>query len=172
MNNKQRKKLKILKYTNEDNIKKIQWKNNILLQECLNNLETYQIISDDAIIRQIVKIASGIEIKRRFHSDIPMIEKNHDYYIVWDNERVPIIKCKGNDIIENWDDVLAVAFDTCFVDCRTEQVFFSDSEIPFYCKVAHIEKLKFTQKPENSEPSFFFIYRQKENPSESIRLCV
>ena len=95
MNNKQRKKLKILKYTNEDNIKRIQWKNNILLQECLNNLETYQIISDDAIIRQIVKIASGIEIKRRFHSDIPMIEKNHDYYIVWDNERVPIIKCKG-----------------------------------------------------------------------------
>ncbi len=75
MNNKQRKKLKILKYTNEDNIKRIQWKNNILLQECLNNLETYQIISDDAIIRQIVKIASGIEIKRRFHSDIPMIEK-------------------------------------------------------------------------------------------------
>lgn len=49
--------------------------------------------------------------------------KNHDYYIVWDNERVPIIKCKGNDIIENWDDVLAVAFDTCFVDCRTEQGF-------------------------------------------------
>lgn len=123
MNNIQRKKLKILKYTNEDNIKKIQWKNNILLQECLNNLETYQIISDDAIIRQIVKIASGIEIKRRFHSDIPMIEKNHDYYIVWDNERVPIIKCKGNDIIENWDDVLAVAFDTCFVDCESEQGF-------------------------------------------------
>ncbi len=123
MNNKQRKKLKILKYTNEDNIKRIQWKNNILLQECLNNLETYQIISDDAIIRQIVKIASGIEINRRFHSDIPMIEKNHDYYIVWDNERVPIIKCKGNDIIENWDDVLAVAFDTCFVDCESEQGF-------------------------------------------------
>ncbi len=62
-------------------------------------------------------------LKRRFHSDIPMIEKNHDYYIVWDNERVPIIKCKGNDIIENWDDVLAVAFDTCFVDCESEQGF-------------------------------------------------
>ena len=169
MNNEQRKKLKILKYANEENIKKIQWKNNILLQECLNNLETYQIISDDAIIRQIVKIASGIEIKRRFHSDIPMIEKNHDYYIVWDNERVPIIKCKGNDIIENWDDVLAVAFDTCFVDCRTEQVFLSESEIPFYCKVAHKEKLEFTQKPENSEPGFFFLYRQKENPSPSKR---
>ncbi len=34
-----------------------------------------------------------------------------------------IIKCKGNDIIENWDDVLAVAFDTCFVDCESEQGF-------------------------------------------------
>ncbi len=33
------------------------------------------------------------------------------------------IKCMGNDIIEKWDDVLAVAFDTCFVDCGTEQVF-------------------------------------------------
>ena len=102
-------------------------------------------------------------------SDIPMIEKNHDYYIIWDNEQVPIIKCKANDIIENWDDVLAVAFDTCFVDCRTEQVFLSESEIPFYCKVVHKEKLEFTQKPENSEPGFFFLYRQKENPSPSKR---
>ena len=172
MNEEQRKKLIILKSVNKEYIKKLQWKSNVLLQECLNNLETYQIISDETIIKHIVKIAGDTEIKRMSHSDIPMIEKNHDYYIIWDNERVPIIKCKGNDIIENWDDVLAVAFDTCFVDCRTEQVFLSESEIPFYCKVAHIEKLKFTQKPENSEPSFFFIYRQKENPSESIRLCV
>ena len=50
MNNEQRKKLKILKYANEENIKKIQWKNNILLQECLNNLETYQIIFNPFIV--------------------------------------------------------------------------------------------------------------------------
>ncbi len=43
--------------------------------------------------------------------------------------------------------------------------FLSESEIPFYCKVAHKEKLEFTQKPENSEPGFFFICSQKENPS-------
>ena len=114
----------ILKSVNKEYIKKLQWKSNVPLQECLNNLETYQIISDETIIKHIVKIAGNIEIKRMSHLDIPMIEKNHDYYIIWDNERVPIIKCKGNDIIENWDDVLAVAFDTCFVDCRTEQGFF------------------------------------------------
>ena len=95
MNNKQRKKLKILKYTNEDNIKKIQWKNNILLQECLNNLETYQIISDDAIIRQIVKIASGIEIKRSFHSDIPMIEKIMTIISFGTMNKFPLSNVKG-----------------------------------------------------------------------------
>ena len=124
MNEEQRKKLISLKSVNKEYIKKSQWKSNVLLQECLNNLETYQIISDETIIKHIAKIANDTEIKRMSHSDIPMIKKNHDYYIIWDNEQVPIIKCKGNDIIENWDDVLAVAFDTCFVDCRTEQVFF------------------------------------------------
>lgn len=123
MNEEQRKKLIILKSANKEYIEKLQWKSNVLLQECLNNLKTYQIISDEAMVKHIVKIADSIEIKRMSHSDIPMIEKNHDYYIVWDNEQVPIIKCKGNDILENWDDVLGVAFDTCFVDCGTEQGF-------------------------------------------------
>ena len=123
MNEEQRKKLIILKSVNKEYIKKLQWKSNVLLQEWLNNLEAYQIISDETIIKHIVKIAGDAEIKKMYHSDIPIIEKNHDYYIIWDNERVPIIKCKGNDIIENWDDVLAVAFDTCFVDCESEQGF-------------------------------------------------
>ena len=98
-------------------------------------MEAYQIISDETIIKHIVKIAGDAEIKRMSHSDIPIIEKNHDYYIIWDNERVPIIKCKGNDIIENWDDVLAVAFDTCFVDCRTEQVFYQRVKFHFTVKL-------------------------------------
>lgn len=91
MNEEQRKKLIILKSVNKEDIKKSQWKSNVLLQECLNNLETYQIISDETIIKHIVKIAGDTEIKRMSHSDIPMIEKNHDYYIIWDNEQVPII---------------------------------------------------------------------------------
>lgn len=57
------------------------------------------------------------------YSDRTMIEKSHDYYIVWDNAEVPIIKCKGECIFENWNDVIAVAFDTCFIDCETEKGF-------------------------------------------------
>jgi hypothetical protein len=45
MNEEQRKKLIILKSVNKEYIKKSQWKSNVLLQECLNNLETYQIIT-------------------------------------------------------------------------------------------------------------------------------
>ncbi len=75
MNVEQRKKLISLKSVNKEYIKKLQWKSNVLLQECLNNLETYQIISDETKIKHIVKIASNIEIKRMSHLDIPMIEK-------------------------------------------------------------------------------------------------
>lgn len=75
MNEEQRKKLISLKSVNKEYIKKLQWKSNVPLQECLNNLETYQIISDETKIKHIVKIASNIEIKRMSHLDIPMIEK-------------------------------------------------------------------------------------------------
>lgn len=75
MNEEQRKKLIILKSVNKYYIKKLQWKSNVLLQECLNNLETYQIISDETIIKHIVKITDNTEIKRMSHLDIPMIEK-------------------------------------------------------------------------------------------------
>ncbi len=75
MNEEQRKKLIILKSVNKEYIKKSQWKSNVLLQECLNNLETYQIISDETIIKHIAKIANDTEIKRMSHSDIPMIKK-------------------------------------------------------------------------------------------------
>ena len=42
------------------------------------------------------------------------------------------------------------------------KVFLSESEIPFYCKVVHKEKLEFTQKPENKEPGFFSCTDKKK----------
>lgn len=53
MNEEQREKLAILKASNKEYVKKMQWENNILLQECLNALETYQTISDQTMIKNI-----------------------------------------------------------------------------------------------------------------------
>lgn len=85
-----------------------------------------------------------------------MIEKNHDYYIIWDNEQVPIIKCKGNDIIENWDDVLAVAFDTCFVDCRTEKGFLSCPDQFVITSISTLSAFSFNFSSAMHSPANFY----------------
>ena len=114
MNDEQRKKLKALKSQNKEYIKKLQWEKNALLQECLKAIKNYSIINDEITINQLLEIANDTKIVH--HSDRPTLEKNHSYYVVWDDEQVPIIKCNGNDILNNWDDVIAVALYTCFVD--------------------------------------------------------
>lgn len=79
----------------------------------------YQIISDQSDITRITDIANSANTIQVSHSAEPPIFGEHIYYIVWDNLNVPIIKCKGNDILAHWDDITAVAFDTCFVDKDT-----------------------------------------------------
>lgn len=120
MNEGQRNRLVELKLENQKHRKKLQWKNNALMQECLNTLGNYQIISDEDAVHSILEIANSERIERIHHSDKPMLKKNHSYYVIWDNEELPIIKCNGHDILENWIDVIAVAFDTCFVDSEDE----------------------------------------------------
>lgn len=120
MNDEQRKKLQALKSRNKEHIQALQWKNNTLYQECLNAIRTYCIVSDEAVIRHILNIASDQKTKTVRHSDRPTLNRNHSYYVIWENEQVPIVKCSGNDIMEHWEDVIAVAFDTCFVDSEDE----------------------------------------------------
>ena len=37
------------------------------------------------------------------------------YSSIWDEESLPVIMSSGKSIRENWDDVMAVAFETYFV---------------------------------------------------------
>ena len=120
MHEEQRRKLQALKSRNKEHIKELQLKNNTLYQECLNAIRTYCIVGDKAAIDHILKIASDQKIKKVHHPDRPTLDKNRSYYVIWDNGQVPVIKCSGNDIMEHWDDVIAVAFDTCFVDSEDE----------------------------------------------------
>ena len=119
MNEEQKRKLESLKLQNQKHMKELQYKNNVLLQECLSALETYQIISDEKIVYHVLQIVDDCcreNSVQRF-----MFVKERNYFVVWDNVQVPIIKCTGHDIEKNLDDIVAVAFDTYFVD---EEIYF------------------------------------------------
>ena len=49
------------------------------------------------------------------HDDRVTLDNEEQYYIVWDEETLPIVLCLGKYINECWDDVMAVSFDTYFV---------------------------------------------------------
>ena len=121
MNEKQRARLAILKSSNVQYMREMEWKSNALLQECFNALEDYQIINNENEIAQIVKIIDSNKSEQISHSAKSMILENNDYYVVWDNAQVPVIKCKGKRILLSWDDVMAVAFDTYIVDIKKNQ---------------------------------------------------
>lgn len=121
MNEEQRNRLAKLKIANAEYMKGIQWQNNPLLQECLAVLSSYRIVKNEQEIKDILCLANSNKIKIVHHSDNLLLDKTHNYYVVWDNAQVPIVECAGRSILENYDDVLAVAFDTCFVDVESKQ---------------------------------------------------
>lgn len=121
MNEEQRNRLAKLKLANADYMKEIQWQNNSLLQECLAVLSSYRIVKNEQEIADIMSIANSDKIKTVHHSDNLLLDRTRNYYVVWDNGQVPIVECDGRSILENYDDILAVAFDTCFVDVENKQ---------------------------------------------------
>lgn len=124
MTKEQKEKLLELREANKKYAEKLEWENNILLQECLKALGEYRIINDETEIMQILSIANSADTPLMNHSADPLLVRSHTYYVVWDNVQVPIIECKGTDILRHWDDVMAVAFDTCFVDRDYQSAIF------------------------------------------------
>lgn len=70
------------------------------------------VIQDDENITAVV-MSSEKEMHK--HSENVRLIDNERYYIVWNNTSVPVIESSGKCINDNWDDVMAVAFDTYFV---------------------------------------------------------
>jgi len=116
MNELQRKKLTELKAANNEHVKTMQRENNLLLQECLEVLESYRIISDETELAEIMRLVNDKNAVERSDFEVLTLQPERLYYVVWDNAQTPIIECSGKDILANWDDVAAVAFYTCIVD--------------------------------------------------------
>lgn len=122
MNEEQKIKLEELKTQMQEKDRHLNLQKNVLFQECLKALYTYTLIEDEEVINKLVHLASMQDIEMHTHTDVLDLEDDVRYYIVWDEMTLPVVVSSGKSIKENMDDVLAVAFETYFIDCSTKAV--------------------------------------------------
>ena len=92
-----------------------------LLEECLDVLKKYSIIEDKELEEQILS-----NLKSTFYGKIDFSKyadaHESEYYVIWDNAAIPIIKCNIEDILDNIYDVLAVSFDTWLISTDMKRI--------------------------------------------------
>ena len=122
MDKEQKEKLQELKRKTRLKQQKHKLQKNVLLQECLSALESYSIIDDEYVLERIIDIASTPDAEMHSHDEQIILDYEEQYYIVWDEATLPVVLCSGKYVLECWDDVMAVAFDTFFVAESTGKV--------------------------------------------------
>lgn len=104
-----------------------------LFEECISVLERYDIIKDS---KQEEMILSNLKLnfygKVDFSKyinpcnikfdELQLLSDSGEYYVLWTDSTLPIIRCNINDILKNIDDVLAVSFDTWLISVDMKQI--------------------------------------------------
>lgn len=149
MNEETRKRYQLLRERTQKKIEQLYWQNDVMFQECIEALKMYKVLTledTELIFRQMAsnfpmtdygciywkKIDSKVLIKKI--SDIfEVCSEQQEFYIIWSEQGLPSVQCKLNAIIENIDDVLAVAFDTWLVSNDKKEVieFYHEGSIVY-----------------------------------------
>lgn len=126
MNKETKRRYEYLKKKHQEQLKLNKWQHNALFMEIVNKISEISIISDNESKLLIERLSSFFSFYSSGHinwneskckkkkvsyvelSDYVDISK--DYYVIWDNYDLPAVKCKLQSIINNVDDVEAVAF--------------------------------------------------------------
>lgn len=128
MDEEKRKRYQLLKEKNRTKVKEWNWQKNILFKECIDSLDEYNMLSleeTEVLYKQLRynlpmtdygcidwKKVSDVIIIKSISDIFDIFNKNHEYYILWEQQELPCIRCKLSKIMDNIDDVLAVSFDT------------------------------------------------------------
>lgn len=126
MNEDAKKRYEYLKRKQKEQIKLYKWQHNNLFMEFVKKIDEIQIISDDECELLIDKFSGSIlfyssgrinwndsKWKKNKVSYLELgnyVDLSKDYYVIWDNYDLPVIKCKLQSIINNADDIESVAF--------------------------------------------------------------
>ena len=122
MNEEQKNKLKELKNQMTEKEKQQRLQKNVLYQECLSALNTFEIIDNEDVIKELVHLISLSREEKHSYKDVIDLKDDEQYYIVWDEMTLPVVLSSGRRIKENWDDVVAVSFETYFIASSTKTV--------------------------------------------------
>lgn len=130
MNETMKKRYQELKSSNRIHIRERRWESNALLQECLS------ILGND---KKILSMEKQQQILAEFNSDLPRLINsnrkkcvqsiqellpqwiNKSVYIIWDEEKLPIIQTDFECVLDYIDDIVAVAFETWVVAIEMNQ---------------------------------------------------
>ena len=126
MNEDAKKRYEYLKRKQKEQIKLYKWQHNNLFMEFVKKIDEIQIISDDECKLLIDRFSGSIlfyssgrinwndsKWKKNKVSYLELgnyVDSSKDYYVIWDNYDLPVIKCKLQSIINNADDIESVAF--------------------------------------------------------------
>ena len=119
-----------LKNKNRDYIIKKAWKRNILLQECLNalgsNKKVFTIEEQQEILRKFnIKLTKLLKGNRK--KELQSIQKlasqwtDESVYIIWDEEKLPIIETNFKSVLDYKDDITSIAFETWIVTVKMDK---------------------------------------------------
>ena len=114
-----------LKRKNAEFVRKNNWKRNIMLQECLallgDKAEILPIDIQDEIIRNVNDILRSNYNNFAKCGDIDNIEAvlkewyGETAYIVWNEIKLPVVKCTVSEIANNISSIVEVDFETMIV---------------------------------------------------------
>ena len=122
MNEEQKNKLKELKNQMTEKEKQQRLQKNVLYQECLEALEVYEVLENEDVVQEIIHLISLPSVEKHSYKDVINLKDDEQYYIVWDEMTLPVVLSSGRRIKENWDDVVAVSFETYFIASSTKTV--------------------------------------------------
>lgn len=104
-----------------------------LFEECIEALNNYSIIEDDKLKEQILSnlnltfygkldVSQYGEPHKASLNELHLLPGEKEYYIIWTDAEIPIIKSSIDDILENIYDVLAVSFDTWLISVDMKDI--------------------------------------------------
>lgn len=130
MNETMKKRYQELRNKNDNKVIERGWESNTLLQECLevlgNNKKIVSIEQQQQILDEF-----NIELPRLIKSDrkknVQSIQDllpqwmNRLVYIIWDEEKLPIIQTDFKTVSDYIDDIVAVSFETWIIATRMDR---------------------------------------------------
>ncbi|MDE6707053.1 MAG: hypothetical protein K2K06_03335 [Oscillospiraceae bacterium] len=116
-----------------------------LFEECIAVLQKYSIIEDSNLKNKILSnlnftfygkldFSTYADCHKVSLNKIRLLPSEREYYVVWNDCTVPIIKCNITELLNNIDDVLAVSFDTWLISVDMKQIieFYHEGDVNLY----------------------------------------